>query len=127
MLEIIIGLVIVVVLLYVVIKKNKKAEETFEEFKNEMNEKYEEAEHEFIHKRDEIIEEVKRSYKEAEDNFTDKRDEMIDSAEDKVNSIKKKVKRKWFNDGKKQKLVPVDEINALESEWTPGKLKKKGK
>ncbi len=42
-----------------------------------------------------------------------------------VADAKNKVKRAWYNNGKEQKLIPVDQ--KIQNGWTKGKLPKKDK
>ena len=57
-----------------------------------------------------------------------KQSEKVKQVKKEVKETKKtKVKRSWYNNGKTQKLVPVDEVNDLAKIWKKGKLPKKDK
>ena len=83
-----------------------------------------------VYKKEPLIVDVKPAVNKDVSLSENKTEEIIINKETprKKKQVKKaKVKRSWYNNGKTQKLIPVDEVNDLAKTWKKGKLPKKDK
>jgi len=67
----------------------------------------------------EVLEDIKEETLELQKEL----EKIQETLDNKVSNNIKKVKRHWYNNGKEQKLIPVD-VEVTE-EWVRGKLPKK--